>query len=144
MWCTSSNSLLINLTMTMAILAKALLKWSSWSLRTHFDETSTSKNSHVKGKKVFLDSSVPKHTAKAQIPQEPLRLFAHLRTLTAFPIISRQFVSTILNLSPSIGICFKMSSELKIGSRYNHVACTWTANWKGSTMQGKIMTLPRQ
>mmetsp|Transcript_2471 Transcript_2471/g.8791 ORF Transcript_2471/g.8791 Transcript_2471/m.8791 type:complete len:390 (-) Transcript_2471:1918-3087(-) len=37
-------------------------------------------------------------------------------------IISRQMESTCMNLRPSSGICFMMSSEPKIGSRYCHVA----------------------
>ncbi len=46
--------------------------------------------------------------------------------LTVMAIMSRQCPSTMLNLRPSSGICAMISSEPKIGSRYNQVAWTFS------------------
>lgn len=35
----------------------------------------------------------------------------------------RQVASICLKALPSLGICFMISSELKIGSRYSHLPC---------------------
>lgn len=47
-------------------------------------------------------------------------------TLTDSVMISFQYVSTVANFLPSSGIWAMISSELKIGSKYNHVACTFS------------------
>ena len=45
-----------------------------------------------------------------------------MQALTTCAIMSFQYVSTTPNFLPSSGIWALMSSELKIGSKYNHVA----------------------
>ena len=47
-----------------------------------------------------------------------------LGCLTVFLMTSFQFLSTCWKSFPSSGICCKMSSEEKMGSRYSHCACT--------------------
>ena len=47
-------------------------------------------------------------------------------SLTACFMVSRHVPSTTLNRRPSSGICAIMSGELKMGSRYSHVACTFS------------------
>ena len=39
-------------------------------------------------------------------------------------MMSRQWPSTMRNFFPSLGICFMMSSEPKMGSRYSQAPCT--------------------
>mgnify|MGYP007133261640 CR=1 FL=1 len=55
---------------------------------------------------------------------------------TAAFMISRQFLSTVVNLRPSSGIWAMMSGEEKMGSRYSQVA--WTFNHSSRTSCNKI------
>ena len=47
-----------------------------------------------------------------------------LSMIAAF-MMSLQFLSTVVNLRPSSGICDMMSGELKIGSKQSQVPCTF-------------------
>ena len=49
-----------------------------------------------------------------------------LGSAVQFLINVRHPPSTVRNISPSFGICAMMSGELKMGSRYSHVACTFS------------------
>lgn len=50
---------------------------------------------------------------------------------------SFQCLSTVLKSRPSSGICFIMSSEEKIGSRYSHWACTFSHSSMVSWMRSR-------